>query len=218
MSELASSDLIVKICGLREAEHARVAVDCGADLIGFVFAPTRRYVAPEIVAEIIRDLPRSVPTVGLFVDEQPAVVRSIAQTCGLAYVQLCGDESVDYCCQLGLRLIKSLRVRGPSIAKEVERFAAVAEWCVLDAFQPGAHGGTGTSFDWELARDVGRIYQVIVAGGLTPENVGQAIQTARPRGVDVSSGVESSGRKDPEKIEAFVRAARRAATLAGMSE
>src|SRR5262245_20025010 len=126
-----SSDLIVKICGLRETDHARVAVECGTDMIGFVFAPTRRYIAPEAVATIVRELPRSVSTVGLFVDEDPDVVRSIVELCGLSYVQLCGAETVDYCRRLGLPLIRSLRVRGPEIAEDVERYAAVADWCIL---------------------------------------------------------------------------------------
>jgi phosphoribosylanthranilate isomerase len=129
----------------------------------------------------------------------------------LTYVQLCGDESVDYCRDLGVPFVKSLRVRGPEIAGDVERYASIAAWCQLDAYQPGAHGGTGTSFDWAIARELSRRYHIMVAGGLTPENVGKAIRVARPFGVDVSSGVESNGRKDSDKIAAFVLAARAAA-------
>jgi phosphoribosylanthranilate isomerase len=206
------NDLTVKICGLRELEHARVAVDSGADLLGFNFASTRRYVAPDIVATITRDLPRSVPSIGLFLDEDPAIVRSIAEQCGLAFVQLCGDESLEYCRTLGIPVVKSLRVRGPEIVDDVERYARVAAWCLLDAYQPNARGGTGTSFDWNIARDLSSRYRIMVAGGLSSVNVAEAIRVARPFGVDVSSGVETDGRKDPAKIAEFIAAARHAAT------
>jgi phosphoribosylanthranilate isomerase len=146
------------------------------------------------------------------------MVRTVVASCELSYVQLCGDESVEYCRALGVPLIKSLRVRGPEVADEVDRYASVAEWCILDAYQPGVHGGTGTSFDWSLARDLAQRRRIMIAGGLTPENVGQAIRVARPFGVDVSSGVETGGNKDPDKIAAFVAAARDAAMAARLSE
>jgi len=202
----------VKICGLREATHARVAVESGADYLGFVFAPTRRYVAPETVAAIARDLPRSVPKVGLFVNERAEKIEEIAALCRLDYVQLCGDESPEFCAALAVPAIKSLRVRGPEIADAVERYAPVATWVQLDGFQPGAYGGTGTSFDWQLAGALSERHRIMLAGGLTPNNVAEAIATAHPWGVDVSSGVEIDGRKDPEKIREFIAAAKRGAT------
>jgi phosphoribosylanthranilate isomerase len=209
-------ELTVKICGLRELEHAVAAVESGADLLGFVFAPTRRYVSPDVVATILRNLPRSVPAVGLFVNEGPGQVRAISEHCGLAYVQLCGDESVEYGRALGLTYVKSVRVRGPEIVDEVVRHAKFAAWCQLDSYQPNEHGGTGTTFDWDLVRDLTSRFRIMVAGGLTPTNVGQAIEVTRPYAVDVSSGVETEGRKDPAKIAAFIAAARRAAlTLDG---
>jgi phosphoribosylanthranilate isomerase len=205
------SEIAVKICGLREAAHARAAVEAGADLVGFAFAATRRYVAPSIVAEIARDLPSTVRKVGLFVNQPPDEIRSIVATCGLDYAQLCGDETPEFCRSLGVPVIKSLRVRGPEIERDVEAFVDSAAWCILDGFQPNAHGGTGTSFDWDLARDVAGRYRIVVAGGLNPTNVGDAIRIARPWGVDVSSGVETDGVKDVAKIAAFVAAARQAA-------
>ena len=199
----------VKICGLRDLANARVAVEAGADFVGFVFAPTRRYVVPDLVATISRELPSSVQKVGLFVNESAATIREIVRDCKLDFAQLCGDETPEFCRTLGVPVVKSLKVRGPEVLEEVARYADLVAWCQLDGFQPDQHGGTGTSFDWELAQPVARRFTVMVAGGLTPENVTGAIVVARPWGVDVSSGVEIDGQKDPEKIVAFVRAARR---------
>jgi len=153
-------------------------------------------------------LPGSVQKVGLFVNENAATIRDIIRGCQLDYAQLCGDETPEFCRTLGVPVIKSLKVRGPGILDEVERYADLVAWCQLDGFQPDQHGGTGTSFDWELARPATRRFKVMVAGGLTPENVTRAIEVARPWGVDVSSGVETNGQKDPEKIAAFLMAAR----------
>ena len=198
----------VKICGLRDLANARAAVEAGVDFVGFVFAPTRRYVSPETVAAIVRAVPGSVQTVGLFVNESAATIRSIARDCGLDYVQLCGDETPAFCRSLGVPAVKSLRVRGPEVIDEVERYAEVVAWCVLDGFQPRSYGGSGTSFDWGVARPIAQRFQVMVAGGLTPGNVGTAIGLAQPWGVDVSSGVETDGQKDAAKIVEFVAAVR----------
>ncbi|MGH2458756.1 MAG: phosphoribosylanthranilate isomerase [Chloroflexota bacterium] len=202
------SALKVKICGLRDLANARAAVEAGADFVGFIFAPTRRYVAPDVVATICRELPSSVQKVGLFVNERAEVIRTIIQDCRLDYAQLCGDETPEFCRTLGVPAVKSLKVRGPEVLDEVARYAGVVAWCNLDGFQPDQHGGTGTRFDWELAGPVARRFTVMVAGGLTPENVTEAIAVARPWGVDVSSGVETGGQKDPEKIARFVKAAK----------
>ena len=199
-----------KICGLRDLESARVAVEAGADFVGFVFAPTRRYVSPDLAASIIRQLPGSVRKIGVFVNEEPETIRLIARTCCLDYVQLCGDESPDFCRELGVPAVKSLPARGPEVAEEVERYTGAVAWCILDGFQPNSHGGTGTAFDWEIARPIARRRLVMIAGGLTPENVAMAISVARPWGVDVSSGVETDGQKDAAKIAAFVAAVRHA--------
>lgn len=203
---------MVKICGLRDATSARAAVEAGADLVGFVFAPTRRYVDPAEVAKITRELPGSIKKVGLFVNENAETIQTIARTCGLDYVELCGDETPEFCGTLRIPVVKSLRVRGAEVVDEVARFAAVIEWCKLDSFQPNAYGGTGTTFDWDIAQAVAQRFCVMVAGGLTPENVSEAIGKAQPWGVDVSSGVETDGRKDVVKIAAFVAAARGVAT------
>ncbi|HLZ08497.1 MAG TPA: phosphoribosylanthranilate isomerase [Chloroflexota bacterium] len=205
------SALLVKIDGLRDLEHARVAVDAGADFVGFVFARTRRYVAPEVVAAIVAALPDSVKKVGVFVDEAADSVRSIVRDCRLDFAQLCGDESVEYCQALGVPSIKSFRVRGPEVANEVARFDGHVTWNILDGYQENSYGGTGIRFDWQLAQDLTRRFPIFLAGGLTESNVAEAIRIGRPAGVDVSSGVETDGTKDSAKITAFVAAARRAA-------
>jgi phosphoribosylanthranilate isomerase len=204
------SELKVKICGLRELDHARAAADAGADLVGFVFAPTRRYVAPDVVARIVAALPRSIQTVGLFVNEPAESVRSIVRECGLSFAQLCGEESAEYCRALGVPAIKSFRVRGPEVAIEVSQLAPHVAWSQLDGFQANAFGGTGTTFDWRVARSLVDRFPIMLAGGLSPSNVAEAIRVARPMGVDVSSGVETDGIKDIAKIAAFVEAARQA--------
>jgi phosphoribosylanthranilate isomerase len=201
----------VKICGLRDLAAARAAVEAGADYLGFIFAPTRRYVAPETVAAIGRELPGGVPRVGLFVNESPEVIRDVARVARLDLVELCGDESPEFCASLGLPTVKSLRVQGPEIAEAVARYADRVAWCKLDSFQPKAYGGTGTAFDWELARGLAAAGPIMLAGGLDPSNVAAAIRVTAPWGVDVSSGVETNGQKDPAKIAAFVAAARDAA-------
>ncbi len=200
----------VKICGLRQIEHAQAAVEAGADLIGFVFAPVRRYVAPETAAAIARAVPSSVKKVGLFVNAPSDTVRSIVEQCGLDYAQLCGDETPEFCQELELPVVRSLRVRGPDVVDEVARFAPHVSWCILDGFQPNSYGGTGTSFDWRLAQTIARDYPIMVAGGLTPETVGEVIRLVEPFGVDVSSGVETAGDKDVVKIARFIAAARAA--------
>ena len=199
----------VKICGLRDLAATRAAIEAGADYVGFVFAPTRRYVRPETVASIVQTIPDSVGKVGLFVDEQPTMIRTIVVQCGLDFVQLCGGESPDYCRALGVPIVKSLPVRGPDVADALSHYVDIAEWCVLDGFRPNAHGGTGQTFDWGIVEGLIGNGKIMVAGGLTPDNVGEAIRVARPWGVDVSSGVETDGHKDVTKIAAFVAAARK---------
>ena len=170
----------VKIDGLRDLANARVAADAGADFVGFVFAPARRYVAPEIVQSIARDLPSSVQKVGVFVNEDLATIRAIVRGCGLDYAQLCGDESPDFCRDLRVPAVKSLQVQGPEIAAEVARYADHVAWSILDGYRPNVYGGTGATFDWSLARELAGQFPIMVAGGLTPENVSATIELAAP--------------------------------------
>jgi len=200
----------IKICGITRLEDALAAVAAGADALGFVFHPASpRYVEPEQAREIIRSLPPLVTAVGVFVNRGIEEVRRIAAECGLHVLQFHGDESPEYCGWFGQPVIKALRVRG---AASLEGFRAYRVAAVLlDAYDPRAEGGTGRAFDWDLARQVAPVRPLILAGGLTPENVSRGVETVRPYGVDVSTGVESRpGRKDADKIRAFVEAVQRA--------
>ncbi len=204
----------VKLCGMRTLDHARAAVDAGAEYIGFVLAPGyRRTVAPEAVREIITALePSSARYVGVFVDSDPLEARDIARYAGLDVVQLSGRETPQVARAVGLPVIKVVHIDGTDPVAEVERYAEVGAMVSLDAGTTGAPGGTGEVFEWSLAVEAARRYPVMLAGGLTPANVAAAIREVAPEAVDVSSGIETEGVKDPVKIRAFVAAAREAGT------
>lgn len=202
----------VKVCGITNADDARAAVEAGADALGFIFyKKSPRYVVPPVAAQIIAQLPPLVLPVGVFVNEELATVRSIMDACSLAMAQLHGDENASYCHDLSRPAIKALRL------KDRTSMLAVAEYqgrggvrgFILDRFSEGAYGGTGQLTDWRLAAEIAKSTHVLLAGGLTPDNVTEAIRTVRPYGVDVSSGVESApGKKDHGKIFAFLEAVR----------
>lgn len=198
----------VKICGITDVEDALQACACGADALGLVFYPrSPRCVTPEQARAIIRALPPLVTTVGLFVNEEPRRIRQLADDCGLDVIQLHGDEGPHACDFAPRRSIKALRVKDAASLSGHDEFRTSA--LLLDAWVAGAYGGTGESFNWELAAGIARQRPVILAGGLTPENVAAAVSAVRPYGVDVSSGVESApGRKDPAKVAAFIRNAK----------
>lgn len=185
-----------------------VAVEAGADALGFVFhPPSPRNVTPDKAAGIIAQLPPFIQCIGLFVDQPPEKVNQTVTHCRLDLVQLHGDESPDYCKLVKSRIIKAIRVKD-RINLENMRIYQVSAF-LLDAWSPQAHGGTGVTFDWELAVAASGKGRIILAGGLTPENVADAVRTVKPYAVDVSSGVEiSPGKKDPEKILEFVKRAK----------
>jgi len=193
----------VKICGIKRLEDALAAVEAGADAIGLNFwRPGRRYVAPETARVIARSLPPFLTRVGVFADEDPETIRKIADLCGLDALQLHGSESPEFCRQFDRPVIKSIKVRGPESLDGLARYPVAA--FLLDTHVPGEMGGTGRPFDWSLAARAKAAGPVILSGGLTPENVGDAIRAAVPYAVDVASGVETGGQKDPAKIRAFV--------------
>jgi phosphoribosylanthranilate isomerase len=208
---------LVKICGLRTIEHALAAAEAGADMLGLVFASSRRQVSLEqatTIAAAVRAAPggRRPIMVGLFVNEAPARILSIAQHCRLDAIQLSGDEPDDIANDLaGYQLLKAIRLDGRSGEEDwMAPNRAQSSHLLLDAHVPGAYGGTGVLADWHQAADLARRRSIMLAGGLTPENVGAAIQQVRPWGVDVSTGVETNGAKDSAKIRAFVAAAQAA--------
>ncbi|MCL5959815.1 MAG: phosphoribosylanthranilate isomerase [Chloroflexi bacterium] len=218
----------VKICGIKTVEHGLAAIEAGADLLGFVFAPSSRLLIPEEARFIVSGLRRATrgrlpKLVGVFVNEPLNLLEAIANYCSLDYVQLSGDERPEYCRQIQRPIIKSLRPRPGQRAVDLEtkiRKIGVRSWAegpgewperliLLDAHVEGIYGGTGTKGDWDLAQEIAERYPVLLSGGLSPDNVGDAVAQARPWGVDVSSGVETNGVKDVHKIRAFVRAAKR---------
>lgn len=194
----------VKICGNTNLKDTMAAVEAGADAVGFVFyAKSPRAVSPKGVAAIVSHLPPFVECVGVFVNEKPEVVRQIMSECGLSHAQLHGEESPQYCADLKQPVIKAVRVRTREDLASLSSYRVDA--ILLDAFVEGVAGGTGTAFDWGLAVEAKAWGPVILAGGLTPDNVGEAVSRVQPYGVDVSSGVElSPGVKDHAKVKAFV--------------
>ncbi len=211
----------IKICGITEKLHALAAVDSGSNFIGLVFAPSRRQVsisrAQEIV-NVIKERNNTVEVAGVFVNVPASVVNRTAATCNLDYIQLSGDESWTYCREINRPLIKAVRVAQGQAPEAVCDALAIGDRLLsnhqhlylLDSLVKDSYGGTGVTSDWGLFREVAKQFPVIIAGGLTPENVARAIVMISPWGVDVSSGVESGGIKDIARIKSFVDAVRRA--------
>lgn len=214
------SNPLVKICGIREPEHAQVAAGAGARMIGVVFFPGSHRNAPvEAAAEVAEAArasagPRGIKVVGLFVNEDISRINAIGRRVGLDMVQLSGDETPDDIGGLEFPYIATVRA-----SKSYQRSTELnfQRWVtadpaplavILDTHVPGVYGGTGTIGDWDLAAQLAREYPLILAGGLDPGNVGEAIRQVQPYAVDVSSGVETDRRKDSQKIRKFIEAAR----------
>jgi phosphoribosylanthranilate isomerase len=196
----------VKICGITTWEDARLSVDLGASALGFNFYPSSpRAISPADAWSIIRRLPPFVESVGVFVNWPPLVVDAMARALRLGSVQLHGAEPPGEVAALARkhRMIKAIAVKAGFRVTTLSRYRA-ADAILLDGFARGLHGGTGRTLDWKLARAASRYGRIILAGGLTPENIAEAIRAARPYAVDVASGVEAKpGRKDPAKLRAL---------------
>jgi phosphoribosylanthranilate isomerase len=201
--------VVVKICGITNLPDALVAAEAGADALGFIFhEQSPRYITPENAAAIIRSIPPMIVKVGVFVNASEEVVFQAISECGLNLLQFHGSETPEFCAQFGLMSMKAFRMRDADSLKELSNYQTAA-W-LLDAYSSKQIGGTGEKFNWDLAieaRKLGR--PIFLAGGLTPDNVAAAISKVQPYAVDVSSGVEASpGKKDPEKVKAFIKAAK----------
>jgi len=222
LSRLFARGAIVKIDGLREPEHAAAAAAAGADLIGFIFAPARRQVTAAVARSCIAAAraaaaDRPVLAVGVFVDASPTEMARIARETGIDALQLHGSEPPESLRHLPVPALKALRPRpgtkAAQLMAEIGRYHSSPEpplAILVDGYAEEFAGGTGVRANWRLAAEIGASFPIVLAGGLHPENVGAAIRQVRPLGVDVSSGVEIDGVKDPSRMEAFVRAAREA--------
>jgi len=219
---------LVKICGLREPTHALAAAEAGADFIGLVFAESRRRVSVDQARAIVCTLGEPLVArqgrgaehieallrrkrplvVGVFADADAESVNCTADAVGLDVVQLSGDEPWDMCARLSRPVLKAMKVRDGTSAGEIIAGLRPGAIPLLDTHVEGALGGTGRPFDWSVAAEVARRFPIVLAGGLTPENVGEAVRRVRPWAVDVSSGVETDGAKDVVKMRAFVAAVR----------
>jgi phosphoribosylanthranilate isomerase len=211
-----------KICGLRDVYHSVIAADAGADFLGFNFVEgVRRQLQLDEAEKLIidyrsREKDGEPALVGLFANQTTEFINSAIRSCGLDYVQLCGDETLDLWSTLDAPVIRQVKVmeslpRAEAVKdalRKVEMAVSRGHMAVLDKHESGSFGGTGKSFDWTIAWEIARQYPVFLAGGLHPENVASAMQSVSPWGVDVSSGVETDGVKDADKIKAFARAVR----------
>ena len=198
----------IKICGITNLTDARLSAELGAHALGFIFhLKSPRSVRPDAARAIIDNVPPFIMTVGVFVDEEAGAVRGIAETAGLDWIQLHGQESPEYCCSLGRRVIKGFRIKDAESLSLLPDYRESVQAFLLDTYKAGTAGGTGKTFDWTLARQAKESGPIILAGGLTPANVAQAIKVAQPDAVDVASGVEAApGKKDPQKLRAFFEA------------
>jgi phosphoribosylanthranilate isomerase len=204
-------DTRIKICGITNLADAQAAVAAGADALGFNFYEgSPRHVSLKTAAEISKQLPPFVMRAGVFVNAEADLVTRAIGECNLSLLQFHGDEPPEFCTQFGLMSMKAFRIRDVESLKEIPNYPTDAY--LLDAYSPEARGGTGEKFNWNLAIEAQKFGKpVFLAGGLTPENVADAVRKVRPFGVDVSSGVESSpGKKDHAKIRAFIAAVRTA--------
>lgn len=201
---------IVKICGLKEVQHVQTAIEAGVDFIGFVFAPSKREVTITQAAELAKHIPSSIKKVGVFVNPTADFVKDVYTNVPLDYVQYHGDESNDFIARIGLPSIKAFSIHTVDDLTQAAHYDV--DYYLFDAPGTDFRGGSGHAFDWSLLQNF-PTEKVILAGGLHPNNIADAIKLVQPYGVDVSSGVEQDGRKDHTLIQNFLHAAKGASNL-----
>ena len=200
---------LIKICGITTIEDTWMCIDAGADALGFNFYPkSTRYLEPVKALKLFEDIPPSILKVGVFVNEDPELVRDLSVDLGLDYLQFHGTETPSYCEQFATPYWKGIPLKDESSLEEMPRYQNT-EAFLVDTYAGPVFGGSGVTGNWDLARQSLKYGKIILAGGLTPDNVSLAIQTVQPYGVDVASGVERNpGQKDPDKVEKFISEAR----------
>ena len=202
--------IFIKICGITEVQDAREISETGVNALGFIFYPkSKRYITPENANKIIKELPPFITTVGVFVNEKKDDVVNILHKCPVDVLQFHGDESPEYCAQFNKRIIKAFRIKELSDLNSLSRYSMVSAY-LLDTYSPGIIGGTGQVFNWEIAVEAKKTGRIILAGGLSPENVEEAIKVVTPYGIDVSSSIEGNkkGEKDHRKMKLFIERAK----------
>jgi len=212
----------IKICGITNEKDAIWATNLGVDYLGFNFYKlSPRKISPKLASQIIRKLPNFVQPVGVFVNEEIKTILRIVKKCNLSLIQLHGEETAEYCQKLKdemskvkRQIIKAFRMRDEEGLKVLPEYTDKADYFLLDTYVPGMEGGTGETFNWDLAikaRDLVAPKPIFLAGGLTPDNVAEAVEKVKPYGVDVASGVERlPRRKDYEKMKLFITKAKKA--------
>ncbi len=202
----------IKVCGITELEYAKAAVDAGVDALGFIFAKkSPRFIEPDKAREIIEKLPPFIDTVGVFVNEDAQAVNEILEYCSLSVAQLHGVETPQYCAGISCQVVKSFQVGPQFDSASLVPYDDIVGAFLLDTYHKDMDGGTGEVFDWKLVENLNVSKPVILAGGLSPDNVGSAIRLVKPHAVDVNSGVETApGIKDIDAIERLVLEVREA--------
>ncbi|UUV18663.1 phosphoribosylanthranilate isomerase [Fusobacteria bacterium ZRK30] len=201
----------IKICGLRRVEDIEMVNKNLPDYVGFVFAESRRKVTEEKVKELIDRLDKRIKTVGVFVDEKSENVEKIARYCGLDILQFHGEETAEYCDQFKSRyeIWKAFSVRDRGIKNRISEYKNYTDVCLLDAYDKGVRGGNGKVFNWNLIEGINEKYKIALAGGITSKNILEAVKKVDPYIIDLSSGVETDGFKDEEKIKEIIKKIRR---------
>lgn len=199
----------IKICGITNLDDALAAVDFGADALGFVFfRGSPRFISCKDAAAIIKNLPSFITTIGVFVDEKPKEIKKITDSTGIDVIQLHGNEPPEMC-NLSRRIIKAIRVKSLESLDPLIYYRDMVSVFLLDTFTPNVFGGTGQIFNWDIAVEAKQFGRIILSGGLTPDNISNAVTRVKPYGVDVSSGVESEkGKKDHKKMKLFIERAK----------
>ena len=201
----------VKICGITNQEDASLAVELGADALGFIFADSPRQITPQKARHIIRTVPSLVKKIGVFVDEVPTAIKKIIGYCGLDLVQLHGKETPNLCQELMPHTIKAFRINNEASLQAIQKYQGKVKALLLDTYSRNKAGGTGNTFDWRIAVKIKNLgIPIILAGGLSPANIGDAIRTVRPCAVDVNSGVEEQpGKKSHDLMKDLMEQVRR---------